>query len=78
MGFAVFNYDKGAFINPTIQCIILYYINNIIISGPEADNIITQINKAKDDIKLQALGKINTFLGINISIDYKNNKLHMH
>jgi len=78
LGFVVFNYDKGAFINPTIQCIILYHVNDIIISGPKADNIIAQINKAKDDIKLQALGKINTFLGINISIDYKNNKLHMH
>jgi len=70
LGFVIFNYDKGAFINPTIQYII--------ISGPEADNIITQINKAKDNIKLQALGEINTFLGINISIDYKNNKLHIH
>ena len=78
LGFVVFNYDEGAFINPTIQCIILCHVDDIIISGPEADNIIAQINKAKDDIKLQALGEINTFLGINISIDYKNNKLHIH
>ena len=52
MGFVVFNYDKGTFINLTIQCIILCYVDDIIISGPEADNIIAQINKAKDDIKL--------------------------
>jgi len=78
LGFVIFNYNKGAFINPTIQYIILYHVNDIIISSPKADNIITQINKAKDDIKLQALGEINIFLGINISIDYKNNKLHIH
>jgi len=41
LGFVIFNYDKGAFINLTIQCIILYYVNDIIISGPKADNIIT-------------------------------------
>ena len=41
LGFVVFNYDKGAFINPTIQCIILCHVNNIIISGLKADNIIT-------------------------------------
>jgi len=74
----VFNHDEGAFINPTIQSIILCHVDDIIISGPDPNKIIAQINKAKDEIKLQALGQINTFLGINISIDYNNNTLHMH
>jgi len=42
------------------------------------NKIIVQINNAKNNIKLQALSKINTFLGINIKINYKNKKLYMH
>ena len=33
---------------------------------------------AKDDIKIQALGEVDTFLGINILVDYKNKILHMY
>ena len=32
---------------------------------------------AKDDIKIQALGQVNTFLEINILIDYKNKILYI-
>jgi len=74
----VFNHDEGAFINPITKSIILCYVDDILITGPNPDEIMAQINNAKNDIKLQALGEINTFLGINIKIDYKNKKLYMH
>ena len=78
LGYVVFNHDEGAFINPTTKSIILCYVDDILITGPDTDAIMAQINDAKNDIKIQALGEINTFLGINILIDYKNKKLHMH
>jgi len=78
LGYAVFNYDKGTFINPTTQSIIMYHVDNLLITGPNADKIMAQINMAKDDIKIQALGEVDTFLGINILVDYKNKTLHMH
>ena len=78
MGYAVFNYDKGAFINPTTQSIIMCHVDDLLITGPNADKIMAQINMAKDDIKIQALGEVDTFLGINILVDYKNKTLYIH
>jgi len=77
LGYTVFNHDDGAFINPNTQSIILCHVDDIIITGPNPEEISAQINKAKEEIKIQSLGEISTFLGINIRIDYKNNKLHM-
>ena len=74
----MFNYDEGVFINPITKSIILCYVDDILIIGPNPDEIMAQINNVKNDIKLQVLGEINTFLGINIKIDYKNKKLYMH
>jgi hypothetical protein len=54
------------------------YVDDLLITGPSPDKIMAQINMAKDEIKIQALGEVNTFLGINILVDYKNKTLHMH
>ena len=78
MGCTIFNYDKGAFINLITKSIILCYVDDILITGPNPDEIMAQINNAKNDIKLQAFSKINTFLEINIKIDYKNKKLYIY
>ena len=39
LGYAVFNCDEGAFINPTTQSIIMCYVDDLLITGPNADKI---------------------------------------
>ena len=51
-------------------------MDDILITGDNIKQIAAQIETAS--IKLQALGEVNTFLGINIVVDYKYKKLHMH
>ena len=53
-------------------------MDNILITGDNIEQIATQIDTARNNIKLQALGEVNTFLGINIIVDYKHKKLHIH
>jgi len=36
----VFNYDEGVFINPITKSIILCYVDDILITGPNPDEII--------------------------------------
>jgi hypothetical protein len=78
LGFHTFPYDDGAFINPNIQTAILYHVDDLIIIGPDK-NIIEKIaRESSKEIDLQLMGEINTFLGIDISIDRQNKELYMH
>lgn len=76
--FTVFPYDEGAWVQKSEQIILLCHVDDFIVTGPNQRRIEYIMNKVSDDIKLQALGEINTFLGMDIKIDRKNRTLLMH
>ena len=72
--FTVILYDKGIFINKTLGLILICYVNNILLTGPNSRNkkiVKTLFTLLLKDIELQDLGEVSTYLGINITINYK-------
>src|SRR5262249_12698644 len=53
LGFHTFPYDDGAFINPNIQTVVLYHVDDLIIIGPNKDIIQKIALESSKDIDLQ-------------------------
>ena len=66
LGFSLYLYNNRIFINKDLKITILAYIDNLIIISLNKEIITTIINKASKILKIQDLGLINTFLGIEI------------
>jgi len=77
-GFEASKYDEGAFINKYNRIILLCYIDDIIVSSPNNKRIQYIMNEVSKHIKLQLIGEVDTFLGIQIKIDRDNNTLYIH
>ena len=58
--------------------IIIYYIDDLIITRPNKDKIDEITNKISKQIKLEYLGLINQFLRMEINLDYKNKSMLIH
>ena len=71
-GFEIFPYDEAVFINITYKIIIVCHVDDIIITGPNNNQIQQVIQQVNKDIKLQYLGELAQFLGMNFKIN--NNK----
>ena len=72
LGFIIFPHDEAVFIHIDFQIIIICHVDDLIITGPnnnQIEQIITELNKT---IKLQDLGLLNQFLGMDFIIT--NNK----
>jgi len=72
LGFIIFPHDEAVFIHISFQIIIICHVDDLIITGPnnnQIEQIITELNKT---IKLQDLGLLNQFLGMDFIIT--NNK----
>ena len=52
LGFIIFPYNKAIFIYITYKIIIIYYVNDLIIIGPNKDQINKIIKEVNKDIKL--------------------------
>ena len=78
LGFHTFLYNDGAFINPNIQTTILYYVDDLIIIGPNNKIIKDIARESSREIDIQFLGEVDTFLGIDININRQNKTLYMH
>ena len=62
LGFEIFPYDEAVFIHIAYKIIIVCHVDDIIITGPnnnQIQDIIQQVNK---DIKLQYLGELSSIL----------------
>ena len=66
LGFVVLPYDEAVFIHPIHQVILCCHVDDIIAVGPTEAVINKLINKASEKLKIQAMGKPSTFLGIEI------------
>jgi Reverse transcriptase (RNA-dependent DNA polymerase)/gag-polypeptide of LTR copia-type/Integrase core domain/GAG-pre-integrase domain len=78
LGFIVLLYDEAIFIHKEYNIIIICYVDDLIITGPNKTNIdiiITQLSKV---LKVQYIGLIHQFLGMEFNIDYNNKTMLIH
>ena len=71
-GFIPMPYDSAVFVHRANQIIIVCHVDDLIITGPDQrqiDQIIAQISKK---IKLEKIGNIHQFLGMQIETDYQH------
>src|SRR5437667_12553648 len=66
-------YDQGAFVYPTKGLVILYHIDDFLILGESEAELDKTLEEVSRKIKLQELGEVSTFLGIEFSLK-KNEK----
>ena len=89
LGFITLPHDQGAFVHPTKGIVILCHVDDFLILGENEAIIDSVLEEISLKVKLQALGEVSTFLGIEFSLEkhertglnksmkgYKSLKLH--
>ncbi|KAI0992373.1 hypothetical protein K3495_g15813 [Podosphaera aphanis] len=77
-GFSTMPYDNAIFINSIQKIIIICHVDDLIFTGPnqkEINNLVQQISK---HIKIETIGNINQFLGMQITTEYENQKIQLN
>ena len=77
LDFITFPYDEGIFIRPRDGAILVCHVDDILIINKSLDIIDEIYKEARTYIKIEKLGPIATFLGNEISIDYKNKTINI-
>jgi len=78
LGFIIFPYDEAVFMHITYSMIIICHVDDLIITGPDniqIQQIVTEINK---DIKLQDLGELSQFLGMDFKYNIETGELYIN
>lgn len=78
LGFKPIPYDEGVFINNIYKIAIICHVDDQVFIGPNESDIKNIINLLTKDIKMQSLGEIKDFLGMNITIDRENKGLYIN
>ena len=74
LDFRVFLYDEGVYINKNTKAILIYHIDDILVLYSDIYYIRKLAKKIQLKISLDEIGQVSTFLGNEITIDYKNKK----
>jgi hypothetical protein len=77
-GFIILPFDKAIFIHEEYKIIIICHIDDLIITGPNETKLNNIITKLSNKLKLEYIGLINQFLGMEINLDYKNKTILIH
>jgi hypothetical protein len=72
LGFTIFPHDEAVFIHIEYKIIIICHVDDFITTGPNDNLIALIIKEVNKEIKLQYLGELNQFLGMDFIIN--NNK----
>jgi hypothetical protein len=78
LGYTIFPYDEGVFINKATNTIILCHVDDILIISSNLATITDISDKLAIYIKLEKIGPVATFLGNDISINYDKKSLYIH
>lgn len=78
LGFTVFPYDEGIYINHNTSCLIICHVDDILIIHKDMKYINEISNKAQEYIKIEKIGSVSTFLGNDISINYDTKTLYIN
>ena len=88
IGFVTLPFDQGAFVHPTKGLVILCHVDDFLALGESEAELDKALKEVLRKIKLQELGEVSTFLGIEFSLEkseksgpnsgqgYKSLKLH--
>jgi hypothetical protein len=71
LGFNISPYDEALFLHAEYSIILIAHVDDILLSGPDINKINIIINKLEKIIKIQYIGEIQQFLGMNIKIENK-------
>jgi hypothetical protein len=72
LNFEILPFDEAIFINKELKIIIICHVDDLIITGPNKDEITKITIKMSIKLKLEYLSEINQFLSIEINLNYKN------
>jgi hypothetical protein len=72
LSFIIFPYDEAVFIHINYKIIIVCHVDDLIITGPNKAQIELISKEVNKEIKLQYIGQLSQFLGMNFIIT--NNK----
>ncbi|KHJ32518.1 hypothetical protein EV44_g4231 [Erysiphe necator] len=65
-------YDSAVFVHRANKIIIVCHVDDLIITGPDQKQIDQVIAQISLKVKLEKIGNIHQFLGMQIEADYKN------
>ena len=69
IGFVTLPYDQGAFVHPTKGVVILCHVDDFLALGENEAILNSVLEEVSLKVKLQALGEVSTFLGIEFSLE---------
>ena len=69
-GFVPFVYDEAVFISTEHNIILVCHVDDIIAMAKDINTLNNIMNKVQNDIKIQHIGEINEFLGMEETDDY--------
>src|SRR5271167_2355503 len=64
LGFEILPFDEAIFINKELKIIIICHVDDLIITGPNKDKITKITTQMSIKLKLEYIGEINQFLGM--------------
>lgn len=77
-GFIAMPYDSAIFIHNELRIIIICHVDDLIITGPDKNKINDLVSKITKQIKLEKIGNINQFLGMEITTEYDKQIINMN
>ncbi|RKF60525.1 Retrovirus-related Pol polyprotein from transposon TNT 1-94 [Golovinomyces cichoracearum] len=77
-GFIVMPHDSAIFIQPQKLIIIVCHVDDLITTGPDDDQIDHLMGQLSKTIKIETIGQINQFLGMEIIPDYHNRSIKIN
>ena len=69
IGFVTLPFDQGAFVHPTKGLVILCHVDDFLALGESEAELDKALEEVSRKIKLQELGEVSTFLGIEFSLE---------
>lgn len=77
-GFETMLYDSTVFIHVQNKIIIICHVDDLIITGLDKRQILVAVQKITKLVKLEKIGNVNHFLGIQVETDYLNRVLRIN
>ena len=72
LGFEMFQYDEAVFIHIQYKIQIVCHVDDMIVTGPNKQNIDNIMNEVGKQLKIKYIGELTQFLGVEYKIDYIN------
>ena len=78
IGFEVFPYDEGVYLNKYTKTILICHVDDILILNSDIIYIRQLADKIRRNISLDEIGLVTTFLGNDIIVDYSKKLLYIN